>query len=207
MVWAVLPLKNFVDAKQRLSRILDGEERYKLFQMMVEDVLDVLIDHPGIEQIVIVSDDPGAAMLAERYGALCWSEKRLLDEAKVILSAIDPGRSVLSVVVDAAAAKLASQSIDSMMVVHGDLPLLSSAELDRLLALHAKVNGSAVTIAHDVDKDGSNCVVVSPPNIISFQYGNGSYNKHCKIGKQNSAVVSSLYSVVSRQSYTVYSSL
>jgi FO synthase len=193
MVWAVLPLKNFVDAKQRLSRILDGEERYKLFQMMVEDVLDVLIDHPGIEQIVIVSDDPGAAMLAERYGALCWSEKRLLDEAKVILSAIDPGRSVLSVVVDAAAAKLASQSIDSMMVVHGDLPLLSSAELDRLLALHAKVNGSAVTIAHDVDKDGSNCVVVSPPNIISFQYGNGSYNKHCKIGKQNSAVVSSLY--------------
>lgn len=193
MVWALLPLKNFVEAKQRLSPILDSEERYQLFQMMVADVLDVLADHAGIDQIVIVSDDPEAANLAVQYGALCWSEKRLLGESNVVPSSVNGSRSMLSIVVDAVAAKLVSKNVDAMLVVHGDLPLLNDAELDQLLSLHAETKGPAVTIAHDVDRDGSNCVVVSPPDVIAFHYGVGSYDKHCRAGHQSSAVVSSLY--------------
>jgi len=77
MVWAILPLKDFVDAKQRLSGVLTDHERRHLFHAMVEDVLDVLAGHPALEQTVIVSDDPGAESLAERYGVMVWSEMSL----------------------------------------------------------------------------------------------------------------------------------
>lgn len=193
MVWALLPLKNFVDAKQRLSSVLDSEERSSLFQLMVEDVLDVLIDHPGIEQLVIVSDDAGADLLAERYGAVWWSEKQLLKQSKVNSTATGRGRSMLSAVVDAAAARLACEGVETMLVVHGDLPMLDQTDVDQLLLLHANTNGQVVTIAHDEQKDGSNCMLVSPPDIIPFHYGQGSYSKHCEVSRQKLATVNSLY--------------
>ena len=63
-MWAVLPLKDFVSAKQRLSGVLSATERRRLFHAMVEDVLSVLIQAPSIVGIVIVSDDPTAALMA-----------------------------------------------------------------------------------------------------------------------------------------------
>ena len=94
MVWAVLPLKDFVNAKQRLSGVLAPHERRHLFHTMVEDVLDVLANHPLIENTVIVSDDPSAELLADRYQLSCWPESSL---------ALAPAAKGLSAVVDAAA--------------------------------------------------------------------------------------------------------
>ena len=37
-MWAVLPLKDFVSAKQRLSGVLSATARRRLFHAMVEDV-------------------------------------------------------------------------------------------------------------------------------------------------------------------------
>ena len=47
MVWALLPLKDFVNAKKRLSGVLSAAERRRLFHVMVEDVLDVEISGSG----------------------------------------------------------------------------------------------------------------------------------------------------------------
>ncbi len=41
-MWAVLPAKDFNDAKQRLASVLDGAARRGLFRAMYEDVLATL---------------------------------------------------------------------------------------------------------------------------------------------------------------------
>lgn len=172
MLWALLPLKDFVNAKQRLSGVLAAHERRHVFHHMVEDVLDVLAEHPAIDQTVIVSDDPSAELLAEHYGVVCWSEASL-------------NASGLSGVADAAAERCTEQGIDTLLVVHGDLPLLDTDELTQLIESHqmriaAGLNRGGVSVAPDEFMDGSNCLLATPPNAIPFQYGPGSFSKHAQ---------------------------
>ncbi len=171
MVWAVLPLKDFVNAKQRLSGVLQAHERRRLFHCMVEDVLGVLSTHPLLQQTLIVSDDPSAELLAARYGVEGWSESALP------VTAPEKG---LSAVIGAVACRLQEQGVESMLVVHGDLPFLSESALNALIKTHQRHVGPAMTIAADSHGLGSNCLMLSPPNSICFQYGEGSYQKHCQ---------------------------
>jgi 2-phospho-L-lactate guanylyltransferase len=165
MVWAILPLKDFVNAKQRLSGVLAPHERRRVFQAMVNDVLDVLSIHPAIEQTVIISDDPSAEMLAEHYGVMHWEEAQL--QAKG-----------LNGVIEAAAATLAEQGVADLMIVHGDLPLVSAEEIQVLVDAHLNSEKPAVSISPDSPKQGTNCMICSPPQVIRFHYGENSFNKH-----------------------------
>ena len=70
MVGALVPLKDLVVAKTRLGGLLRPAQRRALAQAMVEDVLTVLCAHPLVEQVALLSDDPGAHLLAGQYGLL-----------------------------------------------------------------------------------------------------------------------------------------
>ena len=177
MVWVVLPLKDFVNAKQRLSGVLAPHERRRLFHAMVEDVLDVLSQHPLIEQTVIVSDDPSAAMLAEHYQVEYLEESRLNAKG-------------LNDVVTAAAKVLAEErGVEDILIVHGDLPLISEHELQRLIMTHQMSEKPAISIAPDTHKQGSNCMLCSPPQVIQFHYGENSFQKHSDEAKQRDITV------------------
>ena len=76
-MWVLLPLKDFVKAKQRLSGFLSVTERRGLFQAMVEDVLEELVSIAEIDRIILLSDDPVARFLANYYQVECWSEREL----------------------------------------------------------------------------------------------------------------------------------
>lgn len=189
MVWALLPLKDFVNAKKRLSGVLSATERRRLFHNMVEDVLDVLAFHPGIEQTLIVSDDPCASLLAEHYGIKCWAESDVLGHSAHTNSA--PG---LTAVVDGAAARLNSLGVESVMVIHGDLPSVSGDEIQQLLDSHQQIRGvdserDVVSIVPDTVLNGSNCMVCSPPNAIKFQYGEGSFVKHKRVAREKNCTI------------------
>ena len=164
MVYAILPLKDFVNAKQRLAGVLAPHERRGFFQAMVEDVLDVLSQHELIEQVVVLSDDPSAALLAERYQVQHWSEKSLNAKG-------------LNGVISAAAKKLAGQGINDLMIVHGDLPLISHEDIRQLVELHQLSSKPAVTISPDTAEQGTNCMLCSPPAVIKFYYGENSLLK------------------------------
>ena len=57
-MWAVLPAKNFTDAKQRLGGVLNAEERTALFAAMFEDVLSTLVRVPGLDGVLVVTLPP-----------------------------------------------------------------------------------------------------------------------------------------------------
>lgn len=168
MIWAVLPLKDFMNAKQRLSGVLAPHERRGLFQCMVEDVLEALSQCAMIEQVLIISDDPAAEMLAVRYKAITLAEAECED----------PG---LNAAVSQAADYVIAHGGDTMLVIHGDLPLANSAELTALCAQH---QGPGISIAPDTKNEGSNVMLCSPPDVIDFHYGVGSCQLHSQAAKQ-----------------------
>ena len=77
MTHALIPLKRLTEAKTRLAGLLQSSDRQALALAMVEDVLAVLSAHNDIDSITVVSDDPVAPLLANRYGARCWQERDL----------------------------------------------------------------------------------------------------------------------------------
>lgn len=164
---ALLPLKEFAAAKQRLSGLLSASERAHLFQAMVEDVLVVLTAHPAIERVVICSRDQSAVWLARYY------EVEFLDEA--VLECSD-----LNCAVNAAARRFARDGCDDLFVVHGDLPLLQLNDISEFLAAHRNGAERAVTIAPDRRHSGTNLLAWRPLAGFAARYGVDSLERHCR---------------------------
>ena len=63
-IWAVLPVKEMVGAKERLSPLLSPEERVALMRVMVGEVLAALSAARGLAGITVVTLDPWATAAA-----------------------------------------------------------------------------------------------------------------------------------------------
>lgn len=163
----LLPLKEFAAAKQRLAGVLSAPERAQLFEAMVDDVLNVLTAHHAIERVVICSRDRAAVWLARYY------EVEFLHEDQ--LGAPAGG---LNTVVNAAARRCAAQGGGELMVVHGDLPLLSEDDVSRFVAAHRAARGPAVTIAPDRRHSGTNLLAWRDLPAFATQYGAHSLQQH-----------------------------
>lgn len=167
----LLPLKEFAAAKQRLAGVLSAPERAQLFEAMVDDVLNVLTAHPAIEQVVICSRDRAAVWLARYYEVEFWHEDQLC------------AGGGLNGVVNAAAQRFAARGVSDLMVVHGDLPLLCDDDISSFIASHslAKRNtqaGSAVTIAPDRRRSGTNLLAWRALPEFTTRYGADSFQQH-----------------------------
>lgn len=166
-VWAVVPLKSLRGSKKRLADILDDDEREALVSAMARDVLAALSATPGIDGIMVVSDDASVAKLASGFGASVMPESEQVG---------------LSGAVATAAKALAADQIGTMVVVHGDIPLASPDELQALIEKVAAA--PSITIAPCRGNDGTNVMICSPPDIIPFLYGPGSCAAHQQAAKQ-----------------------
>lgn len=168
---ALLPLKEFAAAKQRLSGLLSASERAQLFQAMVEDVLAVLTMHAGIERVVICSRDHSAVWLARYY------EIEFLDES--LLQCSD-----LNSAVNAASQSLRKEGGHELLVVHGDLPMLHCRDISEFLNAHYNGAEQAVTMAPDRRNSGTNLLAWRSLPDFSAQYGVDSFQRHCRQARE-----------------------
>lgn len=162
----LLPLKEFAAAKQRLSGVLSAAERAQLFEAMVEDVLLVLTQHPAIDNIAICSRDQAARWLASYYSV------EFIDETT--LAAFD-----LNEAVNKAASEMYSRGENDLLVVHGDLPLLSAADITEFLHAHRNGNEAGVTVVSDRHGMGTNLLAWRALPLFSVEYGGRSFQRHC----------------------------
>lgn len=163
MARALVPLKDLVQAKSRLAGVLRPSERRALAQAMAEDVLTVLSRHRDITQVTVVSDDPGAGLLAARYATDCWSEAAL-------------GCRGLNAVVQRASARLLAAAAEPLIVLHADLPLLSAADISAVLQCRQQLGG--LVIASDVCGAGTNLLAFDRASEPQFCFGADSCASH-----------------------------
>lgn len=162
---AVLPVKRFGAAKQRLATGIDGERRRELAAAMVADVLEAIGGARAVERTIVVSGDPIAQELAAEAGA------------EVVSDPEDAGH------VEAAQAGIARAEVEGaerVVLLAGDCPLLDPRELDRLLT---GVPGNYVGIVPDRHGTGTNALLLSPPGAIVPAFGEGSRDRHVEAAR------------------------
>jgi 2-phospho-L-lactate guanylyltransferase len=160
-ICAVVPVKDTAAAKQRLAPALPADLRQGLALAMLEDVLAALVEARGLAGRVLVTIDPAARDLAARYGAQCVA---------------DGARDGHTGAVMAAARRLAAEGRGAMLTLPGDIPLVTAAEIERLIAGH--LPAPSFTIAPSHDEMGSNAILMSPPDAVPLRFGDDSFRPH-----------------------------
>jgi 2-phospho-L-lactate/phosphoenolpyruvate guanylyltransferase len=161
---AVLPVKSFSRAKQRLGASVEDHLRLELARAMVADVLAALERTQAIERTIVVTREREAALAAHELGAI------VLDDVA------ESGQSEAAAL---GVAYAASQGFERVLCVPGDCPALDPEELESLLTA-GDVTGStpAVVIVPDRHGTGTNGLLLSPPEVIAPSFGAGSCERH-----------------------------
>jgi 2-phospho-L-lactate guanylyltransferase len=159
-IWAALPVKEFTGAKQRLSSLLTPTQREALAETMLEDVLSALAG-TSLAGIIVNTLDPRASALAQRYGA-----RVITDEA----------RSGHTGAVAAIAHLLTREGRTGMLAIPGDIPRVTAAEIDAVIAARTPAPSFTISPAHD--EQGSNAVLCCPPEVMPLRFGDNSYFPH-----------------------------
>jgi 2-phospho-L-lactate guanylyltransferase len=160
---AILPIKSFDQAKQRLTEELDPSPRRALVEAMFSDVLVALRRAKLVDQVLVISSDHGAQRIAGGYGAMVLEEPDLghNDAAtRGVQRALELG-------------------IERALLVPGDCPLLDPLELDALLG-RPQASGSAL-IVPDRHGTGTNALLLTPPDSLAPSFGPGSHDRHLRI--------------------------
>jgi 2-phospho-L-lactate guanylyltransferase len=165
---AILPVKRFSRAKQRLGASIEETLRLQLARAMVADVLLALAETRSNEITIVVTREESLATSARAQGAL------------VIEDVAEAGQS--------AAAELGvrhalAHGIERVLCVPGDCPALDPVELELLLQSGPEGNDGGrsqveVVIVPDRHGTGTNGLLLSPPDAIAPSFGPGSFERH-----------------------------
>ena len=177
---AVLPIKQFELAKQRLSENFDQKLRRKLAKAMFTDVLDQLSRVPSINRVVVVTSDKRATALSLTAGA------------EVVHDPDEQGQSHAVQLGIRRALELKAQRV---LLISGDCPVVNEHEVSDLLTTATQSAGTEntqrpqVTIVSDRHGDGTNALILDPPTIIPPAFGNGSFARHVALARSAGASV------------------
>lgn len=164
---AVLPVKRFGAAKQRLSPALSGGSRQALAQAMVVDVLGSLGRVSGLDGVVMVTADPGAAAAARSAGAEVLEDTEQAGQSPAAQLGIRYAQA---------------RGFERVLLVPGDTPLLDPVEVDALLR-RAQAEQLALVVVPDRHGEGTNALLLSPPDAIEPSFGPGSRERHVEAAR------------------------
>jgi 2-phospho-L-lactate guanylyltransferase len=158
----LIPVKSLTTAKQRLASVLDQERRSQLAEAMLRDVMMAAAGLLGRIDVALVTGDARARALAAEFGFVVIDDSRNESETAAI---------------EMATAWCEQRGYDTTVVVPGDIPLITSGELQRVLDA-APAEGAVFVPAYD--RRGSNCILRRPAAIIPLRFGNDSFLPHCE---------------------------
>jgi 2-phospho-L-lactate guanylyltransferase len=157
---AILPVKSFRDAKQRLDPSLEPGPRRLLAEAMFADVLVALRRARSIDRILVVSTDHRAQSIAGAYGA------SLLDED-------DGGHNYAA---ERGIRHALDGGFERALLVPGDCPALDPKHVDELVSRHTKA--PSALIVPDRHGTGTNALLLTPPDALAPSFGPGSCERH-----------------------------
>jgi 2-phospho-L-lactate/phosphoenolpyruvate guanylyltransferase len=155
---AILPVKSFASAKQRLAEALGAGSRQALAQAMFADVLGTLRRVPGVDAIAVVTADRVAESAAAGGRVLVLREQGERGHSAAAMLGI---RRALA------------DGYDRVLLIPGDTPLVQPAELAALVA-----GSTGVVVVPDRHGTGTNALALAPPDTIEPSFGPGSLRRH-----------------------------
>ena len=162
-LWAIVPVKPLRYGKSRLAEVLTSDERMDLNRRMLAHTLDTLTAIPEIEHVLVVSRDQAALALAREYGARTVQEN---------------GSPHLNVALTRATVVAKNYATRGVLIIPADLPLITPEDVR--VMLERAVEPPVVVVAPDRRRNGTNALLVCPTGLIDYEYGPGSFQRHCR---------------------------
>jgi 2-phospho-L-lactate guanylyltransferase len=132
---------------------------------MLRRTLVILAQVPGLARIAVVTPDSEVAALGRALGAT---------------TLLESGRMGLNGALTWAARRVCAQGAQGILIVPGDLPGLTRGSVTALLD-HAALPG--VVVAPDGRRLGTNALLVAPPDVIPFSFGDHSFRRHVRAAR------------------------
>lgn len=169
-LWAIVPVKPLRRGKSRLAGALNPSERAGLNRLLLERTIKTLSELKEVEQVLVVSRDSSALALARDLGARTVQE----DGAPSLNTALRRATVVAQV--------YASRGV---LVIPADLPLLTASDVTALL--QRATDPPVVVIAPDRHRRGTNALLLSPSDLIEYDFGGSSFSRHCERARKAGA--------------------
>ncbi len=166
---AIISAKPFDQAKQRLAPVLQLGYRRTLVEAMFADAALAVRRSQMIDQAFVVTADPVAARIAGGQD----------------MTVIDDTADNHSAAAQLGIGRALTVGARRVLLIAGDCPLVATAELDELLA--RPVPERSVLIVPDRHGEGTNALVLTPPDVISPAFGEGSRRRHSELAVQAAA--------------------
>jgi 2-phospho-L-lactate guanylyltransferase len=163
----LVPVKNLKNAKQRLAAVLDQPARTALAQAMVHDVLEAVAGCAGQPEVAVVTNDAFASDLARHFGF-----QIIRDDANASETAA----------IEMATRVCESQGADETLVIPGDIPLVTSNELEKIFSAVPE-NGTLLVPA--ADRRGTNAAFRRPASLFPLRFGNDSFKPHVDAARRS----------------------
>ncbi len=166
-VIVLVPVRGLEVAKSRLGEALDAEERRALVERLLGRTLAAAAATAGVIRVAVVSPDPEALALAAGLGAAAVRQAG---------EGLNEGLAVGRAWAEASGA-------DTLLVVPADLPAVDGARLAAVVgagrvAAVAHPAGPVVVLVSDRAGEGTNVLLLAPPDAIDFRFGPGSRAAH-----------------------------
>lgn len=174
----VIPLNQLTRSKSRLSGALTVTERGRLALALAERTLRALREADALDCVVVVSPDANALAWAEAQGAVAL--RQTISQS--------PARGALNAGLALARDWAVEQGADGLLIALGDLPLLTSAEVRRFIAM-TRLHERVIALAPDRAGEGTNLLLARPASIAPLAYGRGSFARHRRLARRQGVPV------------------
>jgi 2-phospho-L-lactate guanylyltransferase len=174
---AIVPVKRFSNAKQRLAKALSPQARQDLCREMLGDVLEAIGESGEIERTLVVTREWDLPIVE-----VPWTEVP------------DRRRTTHSKAASLGVERAIADGAECVALLPGDCPLIDPAEMDGALR---RAQPGRVAIIPDRHGSGTNGLILSPPDSIEPAFGPGSRERHEKLarGFGHDVAIERLYSL------------
>ena len=169
-LWAIVPVKPLRRGKSRLAGTLNEDERTELNRALLQHTLETLSEVKEVDGVLVVSRDPNALTIARNHGARTVQED---------------GQPQLNTALKRATVVAQVYATRGVLVLPADLPLISHDDVLALIKLATEP--PVVVIAPDRHGRGTNALLISPPGLIEYDFGENSFQRHCERVKKAGA--------------------
>ena len=163
-VAALMPVKGFRNAKQRLAPLLGSDAREALAEAMFRDVLRQVRAARGLSATFVVTGNDRVASIASAAGAEGLRERAENGETAAV---------------DFARLEMKNAGCEAALIVPGDIPLVRAVDIEQVLAqVPAGADAPFALLVPSHDRKGTNALLLAPPDIIELRFGYDSFTFH-----------------------------
>ena len=156
----IIPVKSLASAKQRLSAALEQEERAALATAMLKDVFEAVASWARRPEVAVVTGDAEARWLARQCGFEIVDDQEETGESEAVARATQA---------------VEARGAESVLVIPGDIPLLTASELE---TIYAAAPPAGTVLAPSRDGLGTNAVLRNPASLFPLRFGSDSFVPH-----------------------------